>query len=354
MPESSSQERTEEATPHRRQEARKKGQVVRSADLPPAAGLLAGTVTLRMIGPLIWGNFATLLKQRLTDIVRPDLSARDAMTLIGQTIVTGALAVAPVLLALMVGGIAAGLTQTGFVMSLQSLSPKFDKLNPATGIKRIFSSAVGFELLKMALRLVLFIAIAIAAVQGVIGEIVQIGATGLLAAPGMLGDILFNILLRLAVAGALLAGLDYGLQRWRFNRELRMTKQEVKEEIRQTEGDPQIKARIRRLQRQMARKRMMQDVPKATVVVANPTHFAVALRYVSGQMRAPIVVAMGQDLLAQQIRALAEQHGIPVVENPPLARSLYATAKIGREIPAQMYRAVAEVLAFVYRLRRRW
>ncbi len=354
MAEGSGQERTEDATPKRKQDARKKGQTVRSADLPPAVGLLAGVVVLRMTAPLAWGDFAGVMRTGLTTIARPDLSAHDAVGLVSQSIMGGLLAIAPVLGALLVGGVATGLLQTGFVMSTKAISPDFSKVNPMSGMKRLFSPKTGFELLKMVLRLVIFITVAIGVAQGVIAQIMALGMMGVGGVAGILGDAIYALLLRVAMAGALLAAIDYGFQRWQFTRSLKMTKQEIRDEMRQTEGDPQIKSRIRRLQRERARKRMMSEVPKSTVVIANPTHFAIALRYESGKTRAPIVVAKGKDLIAQQIKAVAAQHGVPIVENPPLARSLYASVPVGREIPYQMYRAVAEVLAFIYRLKRRW
>jgi flagellar biosynthetic protein FlhB len=350
----SGQERTEEATPKRKEDARKKGQVVRSMDLPPAVGLLAGVLVLRMTAPAAWGDFAGVLKSGLGTIARPDLSARDAVGLVSQSMAGGMLAIVPVLAALLVGGVATGLLQTGFVVSTKALAPDFSKVNPLTGMKRLFSPKVGFELLKMVLRLVIFIAVAVGVAQNVIAQIMALGMTGIGGVGGILGDAIFTLMLRVAVAGALLAALDYGFQRWQFNKNLKMTKQEIRDEMRQSEGDPQIKSRIRRLQRERARKRMMSEVPKSTVIIANPTHFAIALRYESGKTRAPIVVAKGKDLLAQQIKAVAAQHGVPIVENPPLARSLYASVAVGHEIPYQMYRAVAEVLAFIYRLKRRW
>ncbi|MBA3825824.1 MAG: flagellar biosynthesis protein FlhB [Ktedonobacterales bacterium] len=350
----SGQERTEDATPKRKQDARKKGQVVRSTDLPPAVGLLAGVLVLRMTAPAAWGDFAGVLRNGLTTIARPDLSARDAVGLVSQSMMGGLLAIVPVLGALLVGGVATGLLQTGFVVSTKAIMPDFGKVNPLSGMKRLFSPKTGFELLKMVLRLVIFIAVTIGVAQSVMAQIMALGMTGIGGVAGILGDAIYALLLRVAMAGAVLAALDYGFQRWQFNKSLKMTKQEIRDEMRQTEGDPQIKSRIRRLQRERARKRMMSEVPKSTVVIANPTHFAIALRYESGKTRAPIVVAKGKDLIAQQIKAVAAQHGVPIVENPPLARTLYASVAVGREIPYHLYRAVAEVLAFIYRLKRRW
>lgn len=353
MPESG-QERTEDATPKRRQDARKKGQVVRSTDLPPAVGLLAGVVTLRATAPGMWGGFGDVLRNGLRVLVRPDLTTRDVAGILSQGFIAGAYAVLPVLVALLAGGVVTGLAQTGFVVSTKAITPKFDKLNPMTGLKRLFSPQTGFEMVKLILRLAIFIAVAISVAQQVMQQVLGLGNTGMLGVPALLGDALYAVLLRIAIAGAFLAALDYSFQRWRFNKDMKMTKQEIRDEQKQSDGNPQVKARMRRLMRQHARERMMQAVPQATVVVTNPTHYAVALRYTSGKMRAPIVVAKGRDLIAQQIKAVAAQNGVPIVENPPLARTLHASVALGREIPYHLYRAVAEVLAFIYKLKRRW
>lgn len=349
-----SQERTEEATPKRKQDARKRGQVVRSMELPAAAALLAGVLVLRAAGPFMWGQLSELMRDDLANFSRGDLTGHDAMQLVGQSVIMGAVAMIPLVLSFMLTGIAAGVLQTGFVVSFKAVTPKFEKVNPMAGAKRLLSPSTGFELLKLILRLAILLGVMVGVLNGLIGTLLTLGQGGMMAAPGIIGDTIYTLVLRVALAGGLLAVLDYAFQRWKFNRQMRMTKQEVRDEMRQIDGDPQIKARIRKLQRQRARQRMMQEVPKSTVVITNPTHFAVALRYESGKTRAPIVVAKGQDHLAQQIKALAKEHGVPVVENPPLARALHSSVSLGREIPLQLYRAVAEVLAFVYKLKRKW
>src|SRR6185437_7329202 len=280
------QERTEEATPKRRQDARKKGQVVRSADLPPAAGLLVAVLTMRVTGPMIWTQLQAVVQRDLAQVAQPDLSPQNALGLMGQGLLAGLLAIVPLIGALLLGGVATGLMQTGFVFSGQALKPKFATLNPVTGMKRLFSPRTGFEIGKMALRLGIFIAVAATSVGQIGNDVLQLGATGMNAVPALLGDAAFALVLRLALAGGILAGVDYAFQRWQFNRNLKMTKQEIRDEMRQSEGDPQVKQRMRRLQRQRAKQRMMQEVPKSTVIIANPTHFAVALRYESGKMHA--------------------------------------------------------------------
>lgn len=353
MPENG-QEKTEEATPKRRSDARKKGQIARSSELSGATGLLVGVLVMHAAGPLAWNGFSNLLRSDLSALAQPDLTAQVAVSLLAQCLLAGALAVLPILAAFMAGGLVAGVVQTGGLVSMNALAPKFDRLNPMSGVKRIFSPTTAFEVIKMIARLAILGAVMWSVIPQVQGDVLELGRNGLLDAPAVLGDALYTLMLRVAMAGGVLAAADFAFQRWKFNRDLKMSKQEVKEEMRQLDGDPQIKQRIRRVQREMAKKRMMQEVPKATVVLANPTHFAVALRYTSGKMRAPVVVAKGQDHIAQQIKALAREHNVPVVENPPLARALHASVKLNQEVPPQLYRAVAEVLAFVYKLKRRW
>ena len=354
MPENSSQERTEEATPKRKSDARKRGQIARSTELPGAVGLLGGALAIRIFAPAVWTAISDMVRKDLAAITRPDLTVQTSTQLLQQSAIAGGLAILPIVLTLMVAGAGAGLLQTGLNFSAGSLKPKFERVNPMAGIKRIFSMATGFELLKMMVRLGVFLLVAVNMINELATRMVIIGSSGLTQAPAVIGDLLFTVILRLAMVGGLLAGVDYLYQRWKHTRDLRMTKQEVKEESRLSEGNPEMKARVRRVQREMARKRMMQEVPKSTVVLANPDHYAVAIRYQSGKTRAPIVVAKGKDLVAQQIKALARQHNVPVIENPPLTRAIFAAVDINHEIPAQFYRAIAEVLAFVYKLKRRW
>lgn len=348
------QERTEAATPRRLEEAHKRGQYARSAELPGAAALLLGALVLRATGPALWQRLADLLQTQLAVITRPDLTPGDVAHLFGQMTLAGALAVAPILGALGAMGIAASLMQTGFLLAGQALTPRFDRINPFQGMQRLFSANTGFELTKMILRLAVLGASIVSVLSGFSAQLTALASVGILGAPAIIGDLAQTLILRVALASAGLAALDYGYQRWRFARDLRMTRQEVRDEQRQNEGDPMIKMRIRRLQRERARKRMMQDVPKATMVLANPTHFAVALRYESGKMRAPVVVAKGADYMAEQIKEVARQHNVPIFEQPALARALYAAVPLDREIPVSFYRAVAEVLAVIYQLKRRW
>ena len=350
----SGQERTEQASPKRLEDARKRGQFARSVELPGAAALLFGALVLRLFGPTLWSNLTTLLRHDLAQISRTDLTARDAVNLLGQSIWDAALAVAPILALIGATGVGVGLLQSGFNLSLKALAPKPERLNPMQGLKRLASGPTFFEMAKMIFRLAIMGWVAFSVVSGLTAELAALAAGGIADAPAVLGDMAQTLIVRVALASGVLALADYGYQRWHFTRELRMTRQEVRDEQRQMDGDPQIKARIRRLQRQRAKNRMLKEVPQATMVLANPTHYAVALRYQSGKNRAPLVVAKGQDLVAQQIKELARTHNVPVLEQPALARALFAAVPLGREIPVQFYRAIAELIALIYQMKRKW
>lgn len=264
--------------------------------------------------------------------------------------------IGPLVLTALLLGVAVNLLQTGFVASWQGLVPDFTRLNPLTGLYRIVSGRGLVETLKAIGKLAIVGYIAYSTLSGSYPELLATIRQDIPTILAFAGDLLYRLALRIALFLLVLAAADYGYQRWAFERSIRMTRAEVKQEFKQMEGDPQIKSRIRARQRQMARRRMMEAVPKADVVLTNPTHFAVALRYDAATMGAPQVVAKGADLLAARIRDLAREHDVPLVQNPALARALYRSVEVGREIPAEFYAAVAEVLAFVYQIdaRRRY
>ncbi len=344
------QERTEQATPRRRDESRKKGEVARSPEVAAAAGLLAGVLALRAFGP--W-TMSALRDAATAAFTRPYSGELTTATL-GQQLFPPAVAFAkafvPVAACCCMAAVTASLLQTGFLISGQPLVPKFSRVNPWEGAKRIFSMRGLGELIKSMLKLGLLTAVAYGYLAGQVETLSGLTAAGGLQAVGIVGSMMWTLLLRLALVLALIAGADYMFQRYLFEKNLRMTKQEVKEEFRRSEGDPLIKSRLRRRQAQIARGRMMEAVPKATVVITNPTHYAVALRYEPAESPAPVVVAKGQRLIAQRIKDEARRHHVPVVENPPLARSLFAQTEVGDLIPMDLYQAVAEIIAFVYRL----
>lgn len=351
MSESSAQDRTERATPKRLADARKKGQVPRSRELSAAAVVLAGAG-----GVLAWGGSAaegaaTLLRQSYAGIVPalddPSLLATRAAELAGQ----GFLQVLPILLLTTIAALVAPMLIGGWNFSPGAAAPDFARVNPLSGFKRIFSANSLAELFKALLKFLLIAAIA----GGVIwSDRAHLQGLASLPAASAVAEglrLALNALLWMGGGLLLIAAIDVPWQLFQHAKQLRMTKQEVRDEYKQSEGKPEVKAKIRRLQQEMANARMMEKVPTADVVVTNPTHYAVALSYSAGKDRAPRVVAKGADELARAIRELAAEHRVPLVEAPPLARALYRGCELDAEIPSALYQAVAQVLSYVYQLR---
>ena len=344
-------ERTEAATPRRREEARERGHVARSADLSSAVILLAAVLALQFFGrglsDRLFGATAGIL-QRLAEV---DGSRENLALHYGGACVAAFLGFLPILLVIVIAAIGVNVAQVGFLFVTEPLAPSFDRIDPIAGFGRIFSvrsvARMASGLLKVAaVGLVVFLTIWAerARLVGLMGyafeEIVTYG-TGMMLTLG----------LRAVLVLLVLAILEYGYQKWQYERDLRMSKQEVREEMKRFEGDPKIKERRRAIQRQLAMQRMMQKVPKATVVITNPTHLAVAIEYRKDEMEAPVVVAKGAEGLAKRIREIALEHGVPIVERKDLAQAVYKSVDVGQAIPVELYQAVAEVLAYVYRVK---
>lgn len=350
MPQDEAGDKTEQPTPRRREEAREEGQVARSTDLTAAVSLLAGILLLKFLGP---GMMQTLLEVTRAVGSPPDVTATGLLPWIKGVGVAIFSMILPFLGLLMAITIAATVAQSGIVLTWKKLSLKPDRLNPVSGVKRIFSPESVMRLIVGLFKVGLLTAIAWYTVKGRITEILAGGGSH----PGgiyvLAGTLLFELALKMGLVLLVLGLADYLFQRWRLEKQLRMTKQEVRDELKRMEGDPLLKQRRRQMQSRLAMQRVNAEVPRADVVVTNPTEYAVALRYDEESMRAPRLVAKGQDLVAARIRQLAQQHGVPIVQRPPLARGLYATVDVGQEIPPQFYRAVAEVLAYVYQLSRK-
>ncbi|MGE5585653.1 MAG: flagellar biosynthesis protein FlhB [Bacillota bacterium] len=347
-------DRTETATPKRRQEARRHGQVARSVEVNSAAILLATLGALGVSGGVIYAGLGGFMRDLLGNaLADPDLSDQGLHMLGLHALVVIGKAAGPAIATGFLVGLATNLAQVGLVLSAEPLAPRLSRLDPAAGMARIFSGRALAELLKSCAKVFI---VGYYGYVTLLQDYPALVATGAME-PGQIlatvGGLALRLGFRVGIALAVLAALDYAYQRWEFEKSLRMTKQEVKEELRQTEGDPLVRARIRARQRQIATHRMMQDVPKADVVVTNPVHLAVALKYDPGTMKAPKVVAKGARLLAQRIRDLAVANGVPIVENKPLAQALYKAVDVGGEIPAHLYKAVAEILAYVYYLNKR-
>ncbi len=344
------EEKTEAATPKKRGEARTRGQVAKSMELSSTAVLLGLVLALhslaRSASRAVLDYFEIVMRQLSGDT----LSSGKAMHLGGLGLIALGRAVGPLAATALALGLLVNIAQTGPLWAPEALKPNFNKLNPLTGAQRFFSPRSFVELAKSLYKIGLIGYICFSTLRNAYPELMVMSRMDVELAVALIGETIYQMAIRVVTTMLVLAALDYAYQRYSFEKSLRMTKEEVKQESKQTEGSPQIRARIRMKQREMARKRMMADVPMADAVVTNPTHFAVALQYNADAMAAPKVLAKGKDLIALRIRELARENDIPIIENPPLARALYKQVEIGREIPGDLYEAVAEVLAFVYQI----
>jgi flagellar biosynthesis protein FlhB len=347
----SSQDKTERATPRRKREARKRGQVPRSRELTTAAVVCAGAVGAMGAGHRIASGGAGLM-QELLSFDPASLSQPGMMpVLFGRACMQALMLCLPLLLACFCAALVAPILLGGWNFSVQALRPDFSRLNPANGLGRIFSSQGGMELLKGLVKVGWIGGVGAIYLWGhrevLAGLSREPGAAGIVAGAGLV----LGAGVWLSMALAAVAAIDVPYQLWSYGRRMRMTKQEVRDEHKQSEGRPEVKARVRRAQMEMSKRRMMQKVPDADVVVTNPTHYAVALKYSGGSMRAPRVVAKGAGEIAAVIRDLAREHRVPLVSAPPLARALYRGVELDQEIPAALYAAVARVLTYVFQLR---
>jgi flagellar biosynthetic protein FlhB len=350
--EAPARERTEQPTPRRREEARRRGHVARSADLGPAALLLGALGALALWGPTWLEGLRTLLARGLEGSGGPPEA--DALPeRLGRLLLEGARLTAPLVLGPVALSVAAQLVQSRFLLSWTALRPDWARVDPRRGLERWLSRRSAVELGKALARLLVLGALVTAAVRAAWPRLVDLGQAGPRQTLVQLAGLLLDLAGRAAAAWLALAALDYLYQWWEHERSLRMSREEVREELRHTEGEPRLRARLRALHRRVAARRLVAAVRQADVVVRNPEHVAVALAYRTPQMRAPRVVAKGAGALARRILDEARRHAVPVVEHPPLARLLYRLVDVGQEIPASLYRAVAEVLAYIYALRAR-
>ncbi|MEL5847811.1 MAG: flagellar biosynthesis protein FlhB [Candidatus Igneacidithiobacillus chanchocoensis] len=351
MAEESGQERTHAPTGKRIEEARGKGQVPRSRELSTSAILLVAAGVLYFFGTRIGAESQHFLYAGLHLSPAAMLDQRDLLRHFVQMAGYTLQWLLPFLLLLMLVVLAAGMALGGWNFSSKALVPDFSHLNPLTGLQRLVSRHALLELVKAVLKAVVIGGIGITLVYAQRRALLRLIAEDPLAAVHHLFSMLGLLFLFMAASTLLIVAFDVPFQLWTYNEKLKMTDQEVRDEMKEQEGNPEVKRRIRSLQREMSRRRMMAAVPKATVVVTNPTHYAVALRYDEGKDAAPVVLAKGADELAAKIRELAREHRIPLVEAPPLARALYHHVELDRPIPAVLYRAVAELLAYLYQLR---
>jgi flagellar biosynthetic protein FlhB len=345
------QEGTEQSTAKRREKAREQGQVPRSRDLSSAAVLFCSAIALKAAGAYSGGQLRALLSSGLSLAPSQTLDETRALGAVAGAAAHGLSACAPICAVCFAAAVAAPLAVGGWNLTFQALAPDLTRLNPLTGFGRMFSARGLVELLKAFLKFLLIAAVGAAVLWHDAPAIAALSRFAPETALASTGALIGDAFLTLAGSVALIAVIDVPWQLWQHARRLRMTRTEVREEMKESEGSPETKGRIRSIQRELARRRMMADVPKADVVVVNPTHYAVALRYVESRMRAPMVVAKGLDLVAARIRAVAEEHRVPVFEAPPLARSLHRHVEIGAEIPASLYVAVAQVLTYLAQVR---
>lgn len=349
--EDSGQERTEQPTPKRQEDARKKGQIARSRELNTMAVMLVSAMAMVMLGQKLMTDLGELVKRHLI-ISRADIfDVNSMLRLFADAILDGLWLLTPIFLLLMVVAILAPLSIGGWSFSFEAIQPKMSKLNPIKGLGRLFSAKSLVELLKAMAKFVLVTAVAIGVIWLEMSDFVRLGSESLEPGLAHAGELLTTAFLYVSVALVLIAAVDVPFQIWDHNKQMRMTRQEVRDEMKDTEGKPEVRSRIRQLQREVSQRRMMEAVPKADVVVTNPTHFAVALKYDPKRMRAPVVLAKGADLVALNIRRIAEENGVARVEAPPLARALYHSTEIGQAIPQGLYLAVAQLLAYVFQLK---
>ncbi|HHH38902.1 MAG TPA: flagellar type III secretion system protein FlhB [Sedimenticola sp.] len=345
------QEKTEQPTAKRLEDARRKGQVPRSRELNTMAITLAGGIALVAMGGPLTDGLSGVMRAAFT-ISRPEMFEPLVMVRrLAASIEDALLLLAPFLLLLVLVAIASSVVLGGMAFSAGSLAPKFSKLNPVQGVKRIVSAKGLVELLKALAKFFLIGGVTTLVIWQSLDGFLGLGRMDPVQALAEMGSLVGWSFVLIATTLILIALVDVPFQLWDHNRQLKMTRQEIRDEMKETEGRPEVKGRIRSLQREMAQRRMMEEVPKADVIVTNPTHYAVALRYDQERMQAPRVVAKGVDLVAGSIRRVGAEHGVPVVESPMLARAIYVHTRLGETIPAGLYLAVAKLLAYVFQLR---
>lgn len=344
-------ERTEQATPRRREEARKRGDIPRSVEINSAFSLLTAWIILFVFGAVMVERMMGIMRWQFQTLDREDMSFADLRAMTYNLGMEMFAILLPLVGLLMLVGFVVGLGQSGFHLSLAGLKPQPQRLNPAAGFKRIFGLTGLGNLAKSLLKLVIIGGATWIILRERIEQFGTYVGSDYRLTMNALVDTVWRLGLTVGGIFMVLAVIDYALTRWNYARRLRMTRQEVREESKQAEGNPEIRAAIRRQQRAMSRNRMIAAVPNADVVITNPLEIAVAIRYDPERSRAPVVVAKGRLLLADRIRDIARQNDIPIVPNRPLARTLYETVEVGWEIPADLYAAVADVLAYIYSLR---
>ena len=352
MAEAAAQEKTEKATPRRRQDARKKGQVAQSKEISSVLILMTTMGVFYFAGSWIFYNLSGLFTGIYGNIGALALNNASEAGILSRTISHYLVSILiPIFLPIVVAAVVANVVQVGFEMHSQPLQPKLSKLNPISGIKKFVSLKALVELVKSLVKVVVVGGIAYVIMEKEMRYFPSLMQKSVVDILLFIAAVAFKIFFFVCLVLIVLAALDYVYQRWQHEKSLKMTKQEVKDERKQTEGDPKIKARIRSIQLEMAQRRMMEAIPEADVVITNPTHLALAVKFDAKEMIAPKVLAKGSGFIAERIKEIARAHNIPIVEDKPLAQTMYKMVEVGDFIPVELYRAVAEVLAYVYRLK---
>lgn len=351
MAETDQHDRTEQPTQKRLDDARKEGRIPRSRDLTAAAVMMTAGIAMKVIGDSAGTRLAEMMRSALSFTRERAFDPALMVSAFGNLATMALVAIAPLLLLTMVAAVGAPLALGGWAFSTKALAPDFTRLNPVSGFGRMVSLRSWVELGKSLGKFAIVGAAGVLVLWLNMDELMGLGREPIHAAIGHAMSLTGQALIALTCALVIIAGIDVPFQLWQFHKEMRMTREEIRQEHKESEGSPEVKGRIRALQREMAERRMMEDVPTADVIVVNPTHYAVALRYDDKTMRAPQVVAKGVDLMAARIREVASEHKVPIFEAPPLARALHRTAEIGDEIPAELYVAVAQVLTYIFQLR---
>ena len=350
-------EKTEPATAKKLSDARKEGQVCKSKELDQAATLVALFLTLKVLVSFMGNNFLQIFHD-IYNKIPETVSAREingvvVMSYLQQAVFSSVKLAGPFFAVGVAVAFLINIVQVKWQVSTKPLKPKPDKFNPINGFKRMFSKDSLFELVKSIAKIALITLIAYTALKSYIEEIFLLYHVTLQQAIAEIGTLVIDVGFRISIIYCIIGAVDYIYQKHKFNEDMKMTKQEVKDEMKNSEGDPQIKSKQRQRMQEASRRRMMQDVPQADVVITNPTHYAVALKYDAGTGTAPVLVAKGADLIAQRIKEIAKENHVEIVENKPLARMIYTNVEIGHEIPPELYQAVAEILAAVYRAQNR-
>ncbi len=342
-------DKTEKATPKKRSDLRKKGQVLQSRELPASLILLIMFLSVRIFGGNIYTGCSKIFNMFVSQNTEYNLQdPNEIMRLVTFVLLEILKMVAPFFIVAILVGVLSSYVQIGFLFTFEPIKPKFSHLNPINGLKKMFSSRSLFELAKSIVKVILVSWVAWSSIQGEFTNMMKLMDLSVVQIAAYLIDTALSIAIKICFSLLVIAAVDYFFQWRKHEKDIRMSKQEIKEEYKQMEGNPEIKSKIKQKQREISMRRMLKEVPKADVIITNPTHYAVAIKYDPQKMSAPYILAKGVDFMAQRIKEVAKDNKVHIMENKPLAQALYNTVEIGEAVPQELYKAVAEVLAFVY------